>query len=215
MNCMKKMIILSLLLILLASAASASDEHPIFTGSPYVIYNNGVHSFENVYISDEFVQYSIRDELGRVGPALALLGPKHFQAEREDMQTITPTGFINTKYDFISGGSLYHRCHMIAHRMTGSGEYYENLFTGTSFLNLGIMSKIESQIAEYISRTKNHVLYKVSPDFIGDELVCRGVQIEARSVEDNGAGVCFNVFCYNVQPYVEINYMTGESRLTE
>lgn len=193
--------------------AVAENQHPIFTGSPYVVYNNGVCSFDNVFLGgDEFVQYSPRDELGRVGPALAYLGPKRFNASRESIQTITPTGFVNAKYDFIPG-NLYHRCHLIAHRMTSSGEYAENLFTGTAYLNLGIMSKIESQLAEYITRTQNHVLYKVSPDFIDNELVCRGVIIEAASIEDTEIRICY--YCFNVQPGVIIDYETGYSALAQ
>ena len=210
---MKKAITL-LFLLLLFSVARADGQHPVFTGAPYVVYNNGVCSFDNVFLGgDEFVQYSPRDELGRVGPALAYLGPKRFQAGRESIQNQTPTGFINAKYDFISGGSLYHRCHLIAHRMTSSGEYAENLFTGTAFLNLGIMSKVEGQVADYISRTQNHVLYKVTPDFYKNELVCRGIIIEAESIEDTEIRICY--YCFNVQPGVVIDYETGTSTLAQ
>lgn len=212
---MRKIIPLLILFALLVFVnAAAENQHPIFTGSPYVVYNNGVCSFDNVFLGgDEFVQYSPRDELGRVGPALAYLGPKRFQAGRESIQNQTPTGFINAKYDFISGGSLYHRCHLIAHRMTSSGEYAENLFTGTAFLNLGIMSKVEGQVADYISRTQNHVLYKVTPDFYKNELVCRGIIIEAESIEDAEIRICY--YCFNVQPGVVIDYETGTSTLAQ
>ncbi len=210
---MKKLCFVFLIVVLLIPVLASAD-HPPFTGEAYVIYNDGHMSFENVFLTEEeFVQYSPRDELGRVGPAIAYLGPKRFQASRDSISNYTPTGFVNAHYDFISGGSLYHRCHLIAHRMTSSGEYYENLFTGTAFLNLGAMSKIEGQIAEYISRTQNHVLYKVTPDFVGDELVCRGVIIEAMSIEDLEIRLC--LYCFNVQPGVTIDYRTGESRLAQ
>lgn len=208
---MKKAITL-LFLLLLFSVAMADGQHPAFTGAPYVEYNGGVPDFSGVYLGgDEFVQYSPRDELGRVGPAVAYLGPKRFSADRDPIQNQTPTGFINAHYDFISGGSLYHRCHLIAHRMTSSGEYAENLFTGTAYLNFGIMSKVEGMIAEYISRTQNHVLYRVTPDFIGDELVPRAVIIEAASIED--AEIRVSWYCFNVQPGIMINYATGSSSL--
>ena len=210
---MKRIIIMFVTFCLLIPSALAVEIHPVFTGSPYVVYNNGVTSFSDVYLSgEEFVQYSPRDELGRVGPAIAYLGPKRFQASRESIQNHTPTGFKNSKYDFIPG-SLYHRCHLIAHRMTSSGEYAENLFTGTQFLNLGIMSKVEGQIADYISRTQNHVLYKVKPDFLDNELVCRGVIIEAESIEDAEIRICY--YCFNVQPGVIIDYATGENILAQ
>lgn len=210
---MKRAFILVLICCLLIPPALALDVHPAFTGSPSVIYNDGVQSFSDVYISgDEFVQYSPRDELGRVGPAVAYLGPKRFQAPRETISNITPTGFKNSKYDFIPG-ALYHRCHLIAHRMTGSGEYTENLFTGTQFLNLGVMKKIEGQIAEYITRTQHHVLYKVTPDFMNLELVCRGVVIEAKSIEDDEISIC--IYAFNVQPGVIIDYATGENALSQ
>ena len=209
---MKKLLAALLIIVLLIAPSLAENDHPVWTGAPYVEYNGGVPDFGGVYLGgDEFVQYSPRDELGRVGPAVAYLGPKRFSADRDPIQNQTPTGFINAHYDFISGGNLYHRCHLIAHCMTSSGEYAENLFTGTAYLNLGIMSKVEGMITEYISRTQNHVLYKVTPDFIGDELVPRAVIIEAASIED--AEIRVSWYCFNVQPGVMINYATGSSSL--
>lgn len=209
---MKKLLAALLIIMLLIAPSLAENDHPVWTGAPYVEYNGGVPDFSGVYLGgDEFVQYSPRDERGRVGPAVAYLGPKRFSADRDLIKNQTPTGFINAHYDFISGGNLYHRCHLIAHRMTSSGEYEENLFTGTAYLNLGIMSKVEGMITEYISRTQNHVLYKVTPDFIGDELVPRAVIIEAASIED--AEIRISWYCFNVQPGVMINYATGSSSL--
>lgn len=205
---MSKLSLTAVFLLLFVTLAIA--ESPVYSGTPSVLYNDGVYSFDSVFLTgDEFVQYSPRDELGRAGPAIAYLGPKRFNAGRDSIQSITPTGFKNAQYDFISGRNLYHRCHLIAHRMTSSGEYAENLFTGTAFLNLGAMTSVESKIAEYISRTGNHVLYKVTPDFHEDELVCRGVIIEAQSIEDMEIRIC--LYAFNVQPGVIIDYATGES----
>ena len=200
------------LLILVPAIAADEAEHPAYTGSAFVVYNNGQHSFDPAaYVgAAEFVQYSLRDDLGRVGPAIAYLGPDHYQEDRKPIANITPTGFQNSQYDFIPG-ALYHRCHLIAHRMTGSGECAENLFTGTQYLNLGIMSRVEAQIDEYISRTRHHVIYRVAPDFLDGELVCRGVIIEALSVEDSEIDLC--IYCFNVQPGVVIDYATGENTL--
>lgn len=209
----RKLLPLLVALFLLSIArAEGVMEHPAFTGSPYVLYNGGFHTFDAINLSGgEFVQYSMRDDLGRVGTAVAYLGPEHYQKGRESIQNQTPTGYKSAKYDFIPGGSLYHRCHLIAHRLTGSGEYAENLFTGTQYLNLGIMSTVEAKLAEYISRTGHHVLYKVAPDFLDNELVCRGVVMEAQSIEDDEIDLC--IYCFNVQPGILIDYETGNNAL--
>lgn len=207
---MRKLFLLLLPLMLLALPARA--DRPLYTGTATVDY--GVPDFSNVTQGlDEFVQYSPLDRLGRVGAAIACLGPLHYSETRQSISGNIPTGFMNKQYEFVTGGSLYHRCHLIAHRLTSSGEYNENLFTGTAYLNFGAMFQTELQIAEYISRTKNHVLYRVTPDFAGEELVCRGLIIEAQSVED--AEICFCVYCFNVQPGVVIDYRTGESQLAQ
>ena len=213
MNKIKRLLWL-LFPLLLCSSALAVPQRPSFNGSSFVVYGDGVPSFSDVSNSlDEFVQYSPRDSLGRVGVAVACVGPLHYNTGRESISGNTPTGFVNTQYEFVTGGTLYHRCHLIAHRLTSSGEYNENLFTGTAYLNFGAMYKIESQLAEYITRTGNHVLYRVTPDFAGDELVCRGLVIEAQSVEDEEISFC--VYCFNVQPGVVIDYRTGESSLAQ
>lgn len=212
---MKRTAFLLLLLFICVVSWAAAEEfvRPEYTGSASVEVYGNTPSFDGVRTGDEFAQYSPLDTMGRVGYALALLGPKYYQAQRDEIQIYAPTGFRTTQYDFIPGGFLYNRCHMIAHRLTSSGDYKENLFTGTQYLNQGSMAKIEARLSEYITRTFHHVLYRVTPDFEAFELVCRGVIIEAQSVEDDE--ISFAVYCFNVQPGVAINYATGLSRLAE
>jgi hypothetical protein len=128
--------------------------------------------------------------------------------ERESISSVEPTGWINVEYD---GGYLYNRCHLIGFQLTGENANEKNLITGTRFMNVEGMLPFENLVADYINETLNHVLYRVTPDFQGDELVARGVQMEAYSIEDNGEGVCFNIYVYNIQPGVGIDYSTGES----
>ena len=126
-----------------------------------------------------------------------------------------PTGWVSAKYDCVDGKYLYNRCHLIGFQLAGENANEKNLITGTRYLNVTGMLPFENDVADYVRRTDNHVLYRVTPVFVGNELVARGVQMEAYSVEDAGDGVCFNVFAYNVQPGVAIDYATGESRLEE
>lgn len=128
--------------------------------------------------------------------------------ERESISSVEPTGWINVEYD---GGYLYNRCHLIGFQLTGENANEKNLITGTRFMNVEGMLPFENLVADYINETLNHVLYRVTPDFQGDELVARGVQMEAYSIEDNGEGVCFNIYVYNIQPGVGIDYSTGEN----
>ena len=128
---------------------------------------------------------------------------------------VKPSGWHTVKYDFVDGKYLYNRCHLIGYQLAGENANERNLITGTRYLNVEGMLPFEDQVADYVQETGNHVLYRVTPIFQGVELVARGVQMEAWSVEDGGADVCFNGYCYNVQPGVEIDYATGESRLAE
>ena len=128
--------------------------------------------------------------------------------ERESISSVEPTGWINVEYD---GGYLYNRCHLIGFQLTGENANEKNLITGTRFMNVEGMLPFENLVTDYINETLNHVLYRVTPDFQGDELVARGVQMEAYSIEDNGEGVCFNIYVYNIQPGVGIDYSTGEN----
>ena len=134
--------------------------------------------------------------------------------KRGEIGMIKPTGWHTVRYDdIIQDKYLYNRCHLIGYQLTGENANERNLITGTRYLNVEGMLPFENLVADYIKETGNHVLYRVSPVFDGDNLVAEGVQMEAESVEDGGEGVCYNVFCYNVQPGVEIDYATGESRL--
>lgn len=209
---MKKAISIIIVVALLFSFAIA--EFPDYTGTPAIAVNDNIPNFtedELTWFTGIF--YSDLDELGRVGMAMACIGPVLPDGERAYTFTIEPTGWNNHQYEFVSGNYLYQRSHMIAHRFSGGGEIQKNLFTGTQYLNQKLMADIETIVANYVKQTGNHVLYRVTPDFRGDELVCRGVEIEAQSVEDQS--VKFHVYLYNFQPGVAIDYMTGESRVAE
>ena len=132
--------------------------------------------------------------------------------ERGNISDIEPSGWINKEYDNIEGGYLYNRCHLIGYQLSNENANEKNLITGTRYMNTEGMLPFENKVAEYIKETNNHVLYRVTPIFEGNNLVASGVQMEAQSVEDNGKGICFNVYCYNVQPGIIIDYATGESK---
>lgn len=131
--------------------------------------------------------------------------------ERGEIGQIKPSGWHTIKYDIVEGKYLYNRCHLVGYQLSGENDNPQNLITGTRFLNTEGMLPFENKVAEYLQLTNNHVLYRVTPVFEENNLLANGVVIEAFSVEDNGKGICFNVFCYNVQPGVSINYSTGES----
>ena len=132
--------------------------------------------------------------------------------DRGEIGQVKPTGWHTVKYDFVSGKYLYNRCHLLGYQLTGENANEQNLITGTRYLNVEGMLPFENMVADYVQETDNHVLYRVTPIFEGDELVARGVLMEALSVEDDGEGICFNVYCYNNQPGVIIDYATGESQ---
>ena len=207
-----------------AVSSATLDAIPSYSGSPYVTIDassgnpDGTPNFTDEELAraqaGAFEEYSALDALGRCGAALACVGAETMPAEDEergDISSIHPTGWEQAEYDFVDGGVLYNRCHLIAWALAAENDNERNLITGTRYLNVEGMLPFETQILEYIEQTGNHVLYRVTPIFEGDELVARGVQLEAWSVEDDGAGICFNVYCYNVQPGVEIDYATGKS----
>lgn len=183
---------------------------------PYIILNNNKPEFSEEELSTkDFEKYSELDFLGRCGAAFANLSIDTMPSadeERESISSIEPSGWINKKYDIVDGGYLYNRCHLIGYQLSAENANEKNLITGTRYMNTEGMLQFENKVAEYIKETRNHVLYRVTPIYEGDNLVANGVQIEAKSVEDNGKGICFNVYCYNVQPGIEINYKTGESK---
>ena len=170
---------------------------------------------EEEITSKAFEKYSQLDSFGRCGKAVACLGRETMPTEeRGEIGMINPSGWHLKKYDCVDGKYLYNRCHLIGFQLSGENANDKNLITGTRYLNIEGMLPFENEVAEYIEKTNNHVMYRVTPVFQGENLLCKGVKMEAYSVEDNGKGVCFNVFCYNAQPSIKIDYGTGESYLT-
>ena len=190
------------------------NEVPQFKGDPYVVLNNNTPTFNKEDGYKVFENYAELDSLGRCGVAFANVGKELMPTEkRGKIGMIKPSGWHTARYDdLIKDKYLYNRCHLIAFMLAGENANPKNLITGTRYLNIEGMLPFEEKVKQYVDRTGNHVLYRVTPVFVGNELVARGVQMEAKSVEDNGKGVHFNVFCYNVQPGVEIDYATGESK---
>ncbi len=190
------------------------DQIPPYSGSPYIAINNNVPFFDaNEKTADGFQHYFDLDSLGRVTMAYGSLGPEFLPTgKRGDISNIRPTGWVQKDYDFITdGGKLYNRCHLIAWSLSGQNDNPKNLMTGTRYFNIKGMTPFENMVRDYIKETGNHVMYRVTPMFQGDELVARGILIEGYSVEDNGEGIEFCDFVYNVQPGVAIDYATGES----
>lgn len=187
---------------------------PEFTDQPYVVINNNNPFFtdEEKATTDTFEFYSELDSLGRCGMALANVCKELMPtAERESIGQVKPTGWQTAKYDHVDGKYLYNRCHLIGFQLTGENANEKNLITGTRYMNVDGMLPFENMIDDYVDETENHVLYRVTPVFEGEELVARGALMEAYSVEDEGEGICFNVYVYNNQPGVVIDYATGES----
>ena len=191
---------------------------PKYNGEEFVAINNNVPNFDDKdKTTTSFETYSPLDNLGRCGEAYANIGRDLMPTQkRGDISSVKPSGWINKKYDtsLVDGGYIYNRCHLIGHQLAGEDANKENLITGTRYFNVDGMLPFENMIADYVKETNNHVLYRVTPIYDGDDLVAKGVQMEAYSVEDDGEGVMFNVFVYNVQPGIEIDYATGESWLS-
>jgi len=187
---------------------------PAFSGEKYVAINGNVPYFtKEDYTTTSYESYAVLDSLGRCGVAVACLGRDLMPTgTRGDLST-TPSGWMQASYDIVDGRYLYNRSHLIGWQLAGEDDNKLNLITGTRFCNQLGMLPFENMVADYIKETNNHVLYRVTPLFIGNELVARGVLMEAWSVEDNGDGICFNVFIYNAQPGIIIDYATGSSRL--
>lgn len=190
------------------------EDIPEYEGKSYVVLNNNEPSFsEELFTTLSFEQYSELDKLNRCGVALANIGKDLMPTEeRGSIGMIKPSGWHTIKYDFVSGKYLYNRCHLIGYQLTGENANPKNLITCTRQMNSVEMVKWENQVANYIKKTNNHVLYRVTPNFEGENLLASGVQIEAMSVEDKGEGIKFNIYIYNVQENVLIDYKTGESR---
>lgn len=188
---------------------------PEYEGNDYLILNDNKPTFDiEKYQDKEFENYSELDSLGRCGPAFANISKKTMPTKnRESIGMIKPSGWHTIKYDHIDGKYLYNRCHLIAYQLAGENANLKNLITCTRHMNTKSMLKYENKVAKYVKQTNNHVLYKVTPIFDDLNLLAKGVIIEAYSVEDNGKGISFNVFVYNHQKGIEIDYKTGESKL--
>lgn len=188
---------------------------PAYAGENYVTINNNEPNFnEQDSTTETFENYSKLDSLGRCGVAYANLSQDTMPTEeRGSIGMIKPSGWHTVKYDIVNGKYLYNRCHLIGYQLSGENANEKNLITCTRQMNTEGMLDFENQVAEYIKSTGNHVLYRVTPVFEGDNLLASGVQMEAKSVEDNGQGVSFNVYVYNVQDGIDIDYHDGNSKL--
>ncbi len=189
---------------------------PAYTGKPFVVVNNNKPTFDKKKEAKAFESYSKLDSLGRCGTAFACVCRETMPKDkREPINTVKPSGWKHYEYDFIDGKSLYNRCHLIGFMLTAENANEKNLITGTRYMNTSGMLPFENMVYDYAKETNHHILYWVKPIFKGDELVARGVQIQAYSLDDKGESVSFNVFCYNVQPGVKIDYKTGRAQLAQ
>lgn len=189
------------------------DEIPEYSGEAYIEINNNIPNFkESDYTTEAFEDYSELDDYGRCGVAYANICKEIMPQKGEkrgDISNVKPTGWKQKKYN---GEYLYNRCHLIGYQLSDENDNELNLITGTRYFNVTGMLPFENKVAEYIKENENnHVLYRVTPVFEGENLLASGVEIEVYSVEDNGKGICFNVYVYNIQPGITINYLTGES----
>jgi len=199
------------------ASADSPETIPPFSGEPYVAINGNAPFFvEEEYTTESYEYYSELDELGRCGVTEACIGIDIMPTEdRGDIGSVKPSGWHSVKYDIVDGKYLYNRCHLIGFQLAGENANKKNLITGTRYLNIEGMLPFENMVADYVQETENHVLYRVTPIFEGDDLVAQGVVMEGWSVEDGGDGICFCVFAYNAQPGITIDYATGDSWLSE
>ena len=205
-----------------ANSFEAVDKTPVetevesnteFDGQPYKVVNNNLYDESIVPIAYESYEfYSELDDLGRCGIAHACIGKDLMPTEeRGSIGSVKPSGWQSVKYDCVDGKYLYNRCHLIGYQLTAENANDKNLITGTRYLNVIGMLPFENMVADYIKETNNHVMYVVIPSYSGNNLVADGVYMMAKSVEDEGDGIEFNVFCYNIQPGIHINYEDGTS----
>lgn len=202
----------------LANADSADlAAIPEYTGSAYTVLNDNIPDFpEEDFTEESFETYSDMDSLGRCGVAYANIGEDLMPTtKRGSIGQVKPSGWHTVKYDSVDGKYLYNRCHLIGYQLTAENANEKNLITGTRYFNTEGMLPFENMVADYIKETGNHVLYRVTPLFDGNNLVATGVQMEAESVEDKGDGILYNVFCYNIQPGITIDYKSGDSSENE
>ena len=233
----KKQFVLSILIVLVAIGIYYKDQFqeyiqinktyaiesydmsniPQYSGKSYVVLNDNKPNFtDEDYLKGSFEEYSELDALERCGVAYANVSVDTMPIEeRGSIGQIKPSGWHTVKYDIVSGKYLYNRCHLIGYQLTGENANPKNLITCTRSMNTEGMLEFENQVADYVKETNNHVLYRVTPIFEGNNLVASGVQIEASSVEDRCGDICFNVYVYNVQDGIEINYLNGDSQLID
>lgn len=187
---------------------------PRYNDSPYVAVNdNNPYFTESDYTTESFEKYDPLDALGRCGVAYANISIGTMPTEpRGNIGNVKPSGWHSIRYENVEGLYLYNRCHLIGYQLSAENANTSNLITGTRYLNIHGMLPFESMVADYVKETKNHVLYRVTPIFEGNNLLASGVLMEGYSVEDDGEGICYNVYCYNVQPGIKINYATGDSK---
>lgn len=190
---------------------------PEYSGEPYIAVHENVPFFTTEEITDvSFESYSELDSLGRCGVAMASVGQDLMPTEeRRSISQVKPTGWQTAEYDCVDGKHLYNRCHLIGFQLTGENANKQNLITGTRYLNVDGMLPFENMVADYVKETGNHVMYRVTPMYTGNNLLADGVLMEGYSVEDAGDGISFCVYAYNVQPGIIIDYATGESRLDD
>ena len=188
-----------------------------YTNEEFVYINENKADFDSKYINtNEFEEYSKLDSLGRCGTALANLHKSMMPTEkRSSIGSVKPSGWHTVKYDIIKDKYLYNRCHLIGYQLSGENANKENLITCTRQMNIGVMLDYENMVAEYLKKTNNHVLYMVTPVFKDDDLLAYGVHMMAYSVEDEGKGINFNIFVYNIQEGITINYHDGSSSLSK
>jgi len=192
------------------------EEIPPYQGEAYVVLDENIPRFTEEEEQFTGEEYHELDDLGRCGTAMALVGIETMPTEeRGSIGMIKPSGWHTVKYEIVSGKYLYNRCHLIGYQLTGENANEKNLITCTRSMNTTGMLEWENQVADYVKETENHVLYRVTPIFEGDNLLATGVEIEAKSIEDDGKGVQFHVFVYNVQEGIEIDYQTGDSHLVQ
>ncbi len=219
---MKKILSVILVILCLSLTACAPEKSavsvrdiPPYSGRAYVELQNNQPNFTDSQKKKvkSFERYSVLDRLGRCGVAYASISTDTMPTEkRGSISSVKPTGWVQKEYAFISDKHIYNRCHLIGYQLSGENANERNLITGTRYMNVEGMLPFENLVCEYVTSTRNHVLYRVTPIFEGDNLLASGVEMEGWSVEDNGKGVCFNVYCYNVQPGVSITYANGKNK---
>lgn len=202
--------------VISTNSLQTTVNYPDFSGKLVIEINHNIPDFDEFEpftgVTDSFEYYSELDNLGRCGTCYAYIGTDLMPTEeRQAIGHVRPSGWQTVKYDVIPDRYLFNRCHLIGFQLTGENDNVRNLITGTRYLNIEGMLPYENMVANYIRETNNHVFYRVTPIFAENNLVAKGVQMEAYSMEDSGTGICFNVFLYNIQPGIRLDYLTGES----